>query len=226
MNHTVFQFGELTGVPPVGGTHKIAGDALDCLELRAASRTCRLLLVGILIAAVRTVVAVMVYRAVTYIILVHEIHYLHYRLLIVRGVAVNLYIEDMSASCLFMVRAFYTGLVPRRTSVSHGDVIGISIIILVGDTFDYAESLAVAFRESSGKAFRRSCQHGIVMAIALGILIGLLSHMLHNIETEALRLLALSVMLSGKRYQTFGQSYEADAEGALVDYAFYRVVAV
>ena len=58
----------------------------------------------------------------------------------------------------------------------------------------------------------------------LGILVGLVAHIGHDAQTELLGFLTLAVMLAHKGYQTLGQAYEADSEGALVDDALDGVI--
>ena len=69
-------------------------------------RTFRQVLTRILISAVKTPVAVMVYAAVTDIVLVHKVHDTHDGLRIVRRIPVNLHIEYMSAPLKLMIRPF------------------------------------------------------------------------------------------------------------------------
>ena len=61
MNDTVVQFGQLGLVPAVGGTYEVAGDALKTVDARAATfRAGVQVVVGVLVAAVHTAVAVVV----------------------------------------------------------------------------------------------------------------------------------------------------------------------
>lgn len=144
MYNSVVEFSQFGIIPTVGGTYEIACDALESVNIvRVAFRT--FLQVGrrILIAAVHASVAVVVYRAIAYVVLVHEIDDIGYGLRIVSGVAVYLHVEYMTASGEFVIRGLNLGLVSGRAVVVDRHMIGISVVYLVGDTLDDAESLAV-----------------------------------------------------------------------------------
>lgn len=113
VNHTVVEFGEFAGIPSVGRAHEIAGDTLDRLELGAAFRACVNIFVGILISAVRAVVAIVVHRSVPEVVLVHHVDDLHDRLFVMCGVTVYLHIEYMSARGERMIWSLNLGLVSR-----------------------------------------------------------------------------------------------------------------
>ena len=96
-------------------------------------------------------------------------------------------------------------------------MVGIGIIVAVGDTWDATEFLAVLFGELSAEAFRWCGQHGIVMMVLLAEVVDALTHVSDNLQTQFLTFLTLTVVLAGKCHQTFRQSDEADAKGSLVD---------
>ena len=111
MHDAVTELGEFAGVPSVGCAHKVTGDALYCLELSTAFGTFLHLHVGIFVAAFRAMVAIVVDGAVAHVVFVHHIHYLHDALFVVGGVAVYLYIEDVSATGHLMVGCLDLSLV-------------------------------------------------------------------------------------------------------------------
>ena len=80
--------------------------------MTVAFRTFFKVLGSILIAATHATVAVVVYRAVAYIVLVHQVDYVGYGLWIVCGVSVYLHIEYMAAAGQLMIRGFYLCFVP------------------------------------------------------------------------------------------------------------------
>lgn len=123
MDYTVAEFGELAGIPSVGSSDKIAGDALDGLERRTAFGTFLLLGRGILISADRAVVAVMVDAAISDVVFVHQVNNIHYRLRIMGGIAVNLNIEDMSAAGQFVIGGLHLGLMTGGAMIIDRNVV-------------------------------------------------------------------------------------------------------
>ena len=183
MYNSVVKFGKFAGIPAVSCTDQITGDTLYGLELRVAFRTFMLILIRILISAFGTVVAVMVYRSVTHVILVHEVNDLHDRFLVMGGIAVNLHIEDMSAAGHLVVRGLNLRLVTGRAPVIYRHMVGVCVIILVSDSGDDTESLSVSLRELARQSLSRSGKNGIIMIIHLAIVVGAASHMAHDSQT-------------------------------------------
>ena len=108
MCHAVVQLRELTVIPAVGGSHQVAGDALQAVDiLTPAARTLLHIRVGILVAAVHTTVAIVVHRAVAHIEAVHHVNDIHDYLRVVRGVAVDFHIEDMTAAAQLVIGGFH-----------------------------------------------------------------------------------------------------------------------
>ena len=149
MGHAVVELGEFAGVPSVGGAYEIPCDALYGLESHAALRAFRLLSVGVLIAASGAVVAVMVDASVADVVSVHKVYDLCDSLFIVGGIAVDFHIEDVSAARQVVIWGLNAGLVAGRAVIVYGHMVGVGVVVLVGHSRDYAESLAVAFGESS-----------------------------------------------------------------------------
>ena len=111
VNNSIFQFGKLTGIPSVGSADKITGDSLDSFKRCAAFRTVMLILQCIFISTFRTMVTIMVHGAVTHIVFIHQVYNLHDRFLVVSGITIYLYVEDMSSTCKFMVWSLDLGFV-------------------------------------------------------------------------------------------------------------------
>ena len=111
MCHAIIQLRQLTTVPAVGGTHQITRDTLEFVDVgRAAFRAALQMVVGILVAAVHTTVTVVVHAAIAHVQLVHHIHHAHDYLWVVGGIAVNLHVEDMSATGHLMIGSLNLGL--------------------------------------------------------------------------------------------------------------------
>ena len=225
VDHAVGKFGELGGVPPVSGTHEVAGYALQAVDAAAvASRTFVEPFGGVLVAAVEATVAVMVHGAVADVVAVHKVDNVADGLGVVSGVAVDLDIEDMAAASELMVGAFYARLVGGGAVVVDRHVVGIGVVSAVGDAGDGAEALAVAGGELAGKPFGRGGEHGEVVAVALGEFVGARTHVADDAESQGLRLFALAMVLAGKGDEALGQTDEPDAEGPLIDDRLYGLV--
>ncbi len=225
MHHAVLELGELGGVPPFGRAHQIARDALQRVYMVAvAHRALGETLGGVFIAAVHAAVPVVVHASIADVVAVHKVHYVHDGLRVVRGIAVNLHIEDVSALFIFMIRGLDFGLMARRAVEIDRNVAGVGVVFLVRDSRDDSERLLVHPRKPSGKALCGRGQYAVVVVIGLGEAVGLVAHERHYPQTELLGLIRLSVMLAHKGYQTFGQSDESDSERALIDDALHGVV--
>ena len=148
--YAVVEFGELCLVPTVGCTYKVSCDALQLVKVLATALGALLkVLCGVLVPAVEATVAVVVNRAVSDIVLVHHVHYAHDCLGVVCGVTVNLNVEDVSTACKVMIRCFNLGLVACAALVVYWHVVTIGVVVAVGDTWDYALTLAVATCETA-----------------------------------------------------------------------------
>ena len=76
MHYSIFKLRELRTVPAVRRTYQVARDPLERVDVMSVTmRTFRQVLTRILISAVKTPVAVMVYAAVTDIVLVQGPRY-------------------------------------------------------------------------------------------------------------------------------------------------------
>ncbi len=97
MHDTVVEFGEFGVVPAFGGADKISCDTLQAVDVVAsASGTCIQTVGCVLITAVHAAVAVMIHRAVAYVVAVHQIHNLRHCFGVVGGIAVDFDVEYMS----------------------------------------------------------------------------------------------------------------------------------
>ena len=168
MNHTVGKFGEFGGIPPVGGTNKVACDALEAVNAVAfAFRTFLKPVRCVFISAIQAPVTVVVYRAVADIVFIHKVDDILYGLGIVGGISVNLHIEDVTASCQFVVRTFYSGFMRGRAMIVHRHMIGISVIGLVGHPGNLPETFTVFCGELTRESFGWSGEDREVVGLAL-----------------------------------------------------------
>ena len=177
MYYAVMQLGKLCFVPAVGCTYKVTGDTLQFVKVLAAALGTSLKILGrVLIATVEATVAVVVYRAVAYVVLVHHIHYAHDSLGVVCGIAVNLHIEDVTTAGEVVIRSLNLGLVACAALVVYRHVVTVGIIFAVGDTLDDTEQLAVAACKAARKALGRCCKDTVVMLILLREVICTVTH--------------------------------------------------
>ena len=118
VNHTVIQFGQFCLVPTVGCTDKISGDTLQFVDIRRITlRTFVKAVLCILIAAVHTTVAVVVYRAIADIVLIHECYNIIDSLRIVCCVTIYFHIEYVTATGKFMIWGFNLRFLSRGTMI-------------------------------------------------------------------------------------------------------------
>ena len=90
-------------------------------------------------------------------------------------------------------------------------MIGIGIILTVGNTRQDTELFAVTSGKPSGQSFSRSGQHAVIMLVEFRELVSTVTHIGHYLQTELLCLFRLSMMLTGQSDQAFGQTDETDA---------------
>ncbi len=98
----------------------------------------------------------MVDRAVSYVVLVHQVHDVGYGLRVVGGVAVDFHIENVSAARQLVVRTFDFCLVAGRAFVVDRHMVGVGVVDFVGDAGEYSEALAVFGCELSRQPLCRS----------------------------------------------------------------------
>ena len=192
--------------------------------MTAALRTGVKVRVGVLVSAVHAAVAVVVHAAVAQVVPVHQVNHVHDDLWVVRGVSVYLHIEDVSTARQVVVGSFYLSLVARAALVVHGHMVRVGVVVAVGDAWQRAKLLAVFLGELSRQSFGRCGEDAVIVLVLLAEVLGAVAHVGHDFDAQLLRLFRLSVVLSHECHETFRQSDEADAQGALVDDALYGVV--
>ena len=168
MYYAIFEFGELGIVPAVGGADEIAGDTLDVVDMMAVTHgtLCQAGL-SILISAVHAAVTVMVDRAVTDVVFVHQIYDVADSLGVMGGVAIYLYIEDVAAAGELVIGGLDLGLMTGRTLVVDRHMVGVGVVDLVGHTGYHSKRPAVAGGELARESFGGSGEHREVVLIAL-----------------------------------------------------------
>ena len=110
MHYAVVKFCQFAAVPTVGGTYEVTGDTLERVDVMSVTNGAFGETFGcVLVAAVHTTVAVVVDRTVADVVLVHEVHDVHDSLRVLRSIAVDLDVEDMSAEGECVVRSLDLG---------------------------------------------------------------------------------------------------------------------
>ncbi len=187
MGYTVVELGKLATVPTVGSTYQVTGDALQLVDVVAAAlRTNLQVGISILVAAVQTAVAVVVYRAVAHVVLIHHVYHAGDNRRVVGSIAVNLYIEDVTATGQVVVRSLDLCLLQGCTLVIYRHVVRVGIVIAVGNARDDAKLLAVLLGELTAQALGWSSQDGVVVVILLAEFVGTVAHVGNNLQTQLL----------------------------------------
>ena len=168
----VVEFCELAAVPAVGCTHEVAGDALQLVNMAAtALRTDFQMVVGVFVTAVHAAVAVVVDAAVTHVQTVHHINDRHDDLGIVGSIAVDLDIEDVATACQLMIGCLHLCLMAGRALIVNGHVVGVGVVVAVGDSLQRTELLTVALGKLSCQSLCGGSQYGIIMVILVAELV-------------------------------------------------------
>ena len=197
MHYAVVEFGEFAGIPAVGGAHQVAGDALQFVDVVAvAVRTFGEMVGCVFVAAVHTAVAVVVHRAVAYVVFVHQVHHMGNGFGIVGGIAVNFHIEDVAAAGEVVVGCFHFCLVLGAAFVVHGHVVGVGVVGLVGHAGHFAEFFAVALGKFAAQAFGRCGENAVVVLILLRKTHRSVAHIGHDFQSQFLGFFAFAVMLA------------------------------
>ena len=149
MSDAVVEFGKFRLIPAVGSSDEVAGDALQAVDVGAATfgasfETRR----GVFVAAIDAAVAVVVHRAVAHVESIHHFNDTHDSLGVVGGIAVDFNIENMAATSEVVVGSLDFSFVAGTAFVVHRHVVGIGVVIAVGDARNYAEFLAVDASET------------------------------------------------------------------------------
>ena len=221
MNNAVVEFGEFGIVPAVGGSDKVAGDALQFVDsVTAALGTCIEIVGSVFVAAIHTAVTVVIDAAISHIILVHKVYDVSYRLRIVCRIAVDFDIEDVSAASEIVIGRFDFSLMTRRAVVVYRDMIRVRIINFVCYAGNYAEGFAVFGGELAGQTFGGGRQYREVVLVFLAVFVGTATHVRDYAKTQFLGLFAFAVMVSGEGDKALGKSDETDTQGAMVDDGF------
>ena len=123
-----------------------------------------------------------------------------------------------------MIGRFNLGLMTGTALVVHGHMVGVGVIVAVGNAGDDAELLTVLLRKLAAQALGWRSEHGVVMMILLTEVVDAIAHISDNLQAQFLTLGTLTMMLACKGHEAFGQSDKADTEGSLVDHALDSIV--
>ena len=225
MDDAIFEFGQFAAVPAVGGSHEVASDALQAVDVVAMAAGAFLEALGcVLIATVHAAVTVVVDRAVTDVVLVHKVDNIGNGLGIVGRITIDLDIEDVTATSQLMVGRLDFSLVLGRALIVNRHVVAVGIVDLVGHAGDFSEVFAVATGKLAAESLGRSGQHAVVVLVALAKLVDTVAHIGHDADAQLLSLVALAMVVSREGDQAFCQTDEADTQRALVDDALDLVI--
>ena len=103
-------------------------------------------------------------------------------------------------------------------------MVRVRVVVTIRHALDQAKYFAVALGEFAAQALCRRGQDRIVVLITLAKFVGTVAHIGHYAKSQLLGFFALAVVLADERLEAFRQSDKADAERALVDDAFDRVL--
>ena len=134
-----------------------------------------------------------------------------------RGITVDLDIEDMSTACQIMIRCLHLGLMARRTFIVDRHMIGVRVIIAIRYTRNDTKLLAVLLRELASKTLCRCGEYGVVVVILIAELVHTVAHIGDNLQSQLLCLLALAMVLTNESHKALCQSNEADTQRTLID---------
>ena len=154
MYYTVIELCELRLVPSVGSANEITGNALQAVNVGAAALGASVhRLFCVFIAAIHAAIAGVVDTAVSDVVFVHHVHDAHHSFGVVSGISVNLHIEDVAATCEFVIRGLHLCLVQCRAVEINWYMIGVCVVVAVCNAGQNAELLTVALGETTCKTF-------------------------------------------------------------------------
>ena len=166
----------------------------------------------------------MVHRTVADVVFVDKCNDVGNGLRVVGSVTVDFHIEDVAAACQVVVRSFHFRLVARAAFIPNGNVVRVRVIVLVGHALDDAERAFVLFCELTRQPLGRCGKNAEIVLIAFREFVGTVAHVGNDFQAQLLAFFAFAVVFARKCHQTFRQSDKTDAQRALIDDAFYRVV--
>ena len=116
-------------MPAVGGADEVSGDTLDIVNVMAVTLgTLGEILLCVLVSAIHATVTVVVYRAVTDVILIHQINDIADSLRIMSGISVDLHIEYVATAGQLVIRSLDLGLVAGGGLVINRDGGGVGVV--------------------------------------------------------------------------------------------------
>jgi hypothetical protein len=104
VHNSVIQFSKFSAIPPISRSHKITRNALQPVNIGTSAVGALLQVrLGILVAAIHTAIAIVVDRAIANVIFIHQVYDILNGLRVMRGIAINLHIEDMTSAGKFVI---------------------------------------------------------------------------------------------------------------------------
>ena len=170
------------------------------------------------IAADRVAVDRMVDRAVADAGFLHRADDRLERLQILRRVTVQLDVADVAAVGERVVGRLQGDLVVGGDIEVHRHMEAVGVVVADGHARDNAVAGAVDANEAAGKAFGRRGDERVVHATLLRHAVAVGTHVADDLQTQALGLGRLAVMLTGQRHQALGQTDEARGQRAVLQH--------
>ena len=133
------------------------------------------------------------------------------------GRRLQLHVADMAAVAVAVKAPLCGHFIGCRGGMAGGQVKGIRVTALAGNSRDDPETLPVDPGEASGRALRRRRQQNKIEIIFLAELVAPPEHVVDDLQPQLLRPFILTVVLAGEQLQGFSQADKADGEGAVLD---------
>ena len=208
-------------VPAVQSAHKIAGDAAEAFKwyvtLDAAAGWAAIARDDTGEATDWVAVYWMVDGTVANATIVHFADDGFESLNIVGWVAVELDVANVPSIAEIMVWRFDFDFVESGDWIINWYMERVSVELAVVDAFDFAEFFAIHLGEAASKTFGWGGKQREVELVFLAIFVATLAHMGDDVETEFARSFVFAVVFAGHGDESFGETNEADREGAVLD---------
>ena len=154
----------------------------------------------------------------------HQAHDLFKRLQILRRIAVQLHIGNVSGVRQRMIGRFGANLLRGADAVIYRHMEAVGVIIAIGYAGNFAVLFAVDLHKASGKPLRRRGEQGHVHIQFLRGAIAQLAHVADDFQPKILRALALAVVFADQRLQAFRKADEAHGKRAVAQYGANLIV--
>ena len=122
----------------------------------------------------------------------------------------------MSAIGESMVRRFQADFIEGVDVKVDWNMEGVGVVVAVGDARNHTKTLAVDFDKSSGQAFCRGGDEREVELSLFAFCIHSGAHVTDDLQSQILRVFALSVVLTNQSGECFGKSDKTNGECAVL----------